>query len=204
MEGTQRTASVVGSMVAKCRYYKKVRRFNPFSKIQDEFPTDHYKMIVAMGFVDMNDMREHKYNEAKQKGYDFISYLHDSVLLHDDVVIEENCIILDHVSIHPGCKIEQGTFISSNVNIGHDCVLSASNWFNSGVSIAGGCNLGAGCFMGVNASITHGVVLGDRTFVSANTLINKNTKNDEVYLSPPGKLFRLNSKSFLKFSRMFD
>lgn len=174
----------------------------PFSRVQDTFDPATCKMIIAMGFIEMNELRERKYAEACQKGYSFASFVHESVIIHDDVVIEDNCIILDHVSIHPGCRIGQGTFISSNVNIGHDCVLGSSTWVCSGVSVAGGCEIGPGCFLGVNASLGHWVRLGARNFIGANTLITKSTEADQVYLSASGELFRLNSKSFLKFSRV--
>lgn len=176
----------------------------PFSQVHETFPPGQFLMIVAVGFIEMNELRMRKHREAKQKGYAFATYVHDSVIVHDNVDIEENCIVLDHVSIHPGCKVGPGTFISSNVNIGHDCVLAPANWINSGVAIAGDCNLGTGCFFGVNSSTAHGITLGARTFVAANTLVNKNTRDDEVYLSAPGELLRLSSKAFLKFSRMLD
>jgi len=176
----------------------------PFNSVEKTFYPDVYKMIIAIGFIDMNELRDKKSTEAKEKGYSFETYLHPSIIIHDDVSIGENCIILDHVSIHPGCRIGNNTFISSNVNIGHDCIIGPSNWINGGVMIAGGCDIGHGCFFGVNSSVGHGVRMGAKNFVAANTLINKNTKDDEVYLSEPGQLFRLKSKSFLKFSRMLD
>jgi len=174
----------------------------PFSKVEERFDPGSHTMIIAVGFIEMNALRTRKYLEARHKGYAFARFVHESVLIHDDVVIDENCIVLDHVSIHPGCHIEQGTFISSNVNIGHDCVVGESGWINSGVAIAGGCTIGNECFFGVNSSVGHGVQIGARNFIAANTLINRNTEDDQVYLSEPGQLFRLKSKSFLKFSKL--
>lgn len=176
----------------------------PFSKVQEVFDPAIYKIIIAVGFIEMNELRERKYIEARSKGYSFASFVHSSVIRHDDVHIADNCIILDHVSIHPGSKIGEGVFISSNVNIGHDCIVGPNCWINSGVAIAGGCHLGNGSFFGVNSSTGHGVKVGSQNFIAANTLITKNTNDNEVYLSEPGQLFRLSSKSFLKFSRIFD
>lgn len=172
----------------------------PFDRVQDRFLPDEYQMLSAIGFLAMNDLREKKYLEAKAKGYSFSRYVHESVLIHDEVEIEENCILLDHVSVHPGTKIRRGTFVSSNVNIGHTCTIGANNFINSGVAIAGGCSIGDGCFFGVNSCVGHGVHMGARNFVAANTLLNKDTQDDEVYLSEPGQLFRLKSKAFLKFA----
>ncbi len=103
-------------------------------------------MISAIGFVDMNELRENKYEEAKAKGYEFVSYVDNTVKILDGVEIDDNCIILDFVQIHPFSKIKKGTFISGNVNLGHDCIIEPYNWINAGVSMAGGCQVGKGCF----------------------------------------------------------
>jgi sugar O-acyltransferase (sialic acid O-acetyltransferase NeuD family) len=174
----------------------------PFSCVETHFPPISHNMFIAVGFIEMNELRARKTLEAKRKSYGLASYVHGSVCLHDGVVIEENCAVLDHVSIHPGSRIGQGSFISSNVNIGHDCIVGEYNWINSGVAIAGGCRIGAGCFFGVNASAAQSLNIGARTFIAANTLVNKDTQDEQVYLSDPGQLFRLKSKPFLKFSRM--
>ncbi len=174
----------------------------PFSKVQDICSPTEHKMIAGMGFVQMNQLRERKYQEARGKGYSFINYVHPSVVKHDDVEIEENCVILDHVCIHPGCRIGRGTFISSNANLGHDCRVGPHNWINSGVTIAGNVTIGQGCFFGVNASVGDNCRLGAMNFIAANTFVGRDTEDEAVYLSDPGQLFRLKSRSFLRFSGM--
>jgi len=141
-----------------------------FSRDRDVFEPSRHAMIIAIGYLEMNAPRHRKSLQVKELGYPLSSYVHDSVMLYDDVVIEENRIILDHVSIHPGSRIGQGTFMSGNVNIGHDCQIGAFNWINAGVTIAGGCQVGDGCFFGVNASTSHGLRVGHRTFIGAHDL----------------------------------
>lgn len=175
-----------------------------FNNVQKIFKPQEHSMIIAVGFREMNELRHLKHEEAQQKGYSLATFIHESVMIHNEVFVEEGCIILDHVSIHPGSRILRGTFISSNVNIGHDCRIESFNWINSGVSIAGGCHIGYGCFFGVNSSVAHDVNIGKHNFIAANTLINKNTQNGEVYISEAGRLFRLQSKAFLKFARIFN
>jgi sugar O-acyltransferase (sialic acid O-acetyltransferase NeuD family) len=174
----------------------------PFSKVHDVFKPNNHNIIIAVGFLDMNELREQKQNEALNRGYSLTGYRHESVHIHEDVLIEDNCIILDFVSIHPGSKIGCGTFISSNVNIGHTCNIGEFNWISSGVTVAGGCNTGKGCFFGVNSSVSHGVKIADRNFISANTLVNKDTKDDDVYLTAQGELSKMKSKFFLKFAKI--
>ncbi len=175
----------------------------PFSQVETIFDPSDCEMIVAVGFIEMNDLRARKFEEARVKGYSFGSYVHASMVRNDDVSIGKNCVILDHVAIHPGCTIQSGVFIAGNVNIGHDCNVGADSWINAGVTIAGGCTVGERCFFGVNSSLGHGVKLGVQNFIAANTFVGRDTRDNEVYLSEPGQLFRLKSQAFLKFSRIF-
>jgi sugar O-acyltransferase (sialic acid O-acetyltransferase NeuD family) len=172
----------------------------PFEEIEQYFSSDTHCMLIAVGYVEMNGVRERKYQEAKLKGYSFINYFHPSVVMHDCLEVGENNIILDHASIHPYTKLGNGNFISSNTNIGHGCIIGNNNWINAGVGIGGETTLGNRVFLGINVSVGHGLVINDTTFVGANTQINRTTDEGDVYLSESGEKHRMKSQSFLKFS----
>lgn len=169
----------------------------PFSRAQQRFNPAEHAILVAVGFVGMNELRIARVNDCLEKGYSLTSFYHNSLVFHEDVVIRENTIIYDHSSIHPGCRIGQSVFISSNVNIGHDCIIGDGAWINSGVSIGGGSEIGECCFLGVNASVAHGVRLAPRTFVGANTLVSSDTEEGSVIVSPMGKVMEADSKRYL-------
>lgn len=174
----------------------------PFEELASRYDPSGYSMLIAVGFVEMNAVRERKYREASAMGYSFLNYIHPSVVRHRDLVFGENNIVLDHVSLHPGTVIGNSTFISSGAVVGHGCTIGDSSWINSGVSIAGGCEIGPGCFLGINSSVGQGVRLGPMTFVGANTLISKDTDEGDVYISEVGQKFRLKSDAFLRFARL--
>ena len=173
----------------------------PFSQIDQLLSSDEHRMIVAVGYKEMNSLRARKCTEARQKGYRLASYIHPSVMRHEGVEFGENCIVLDHVSIHPDSRIADGTFISSNVNVGHDCSIGEMCWINAGVAIAGGAAIGARSFLGVNASVAGDVKLGSASYIAANTLVNKATDDEEVLISAAGEKFLLGSEAFLRFTR---
>lgn len=172
----------------------------PFDEIGQHYPPDQCSMLIAVGYVDMNSIREQKYIEGKYKGYGFINYIHPTVVMHDCIDIGENNIILDHASTHPYTKIGNGNFISSNSNIGHGCSIGDNNWVNAGVSVAGESVIENKVFLGVNSAVGHGLVVKSKTFVGACTQINRNTEPGGVYLSGGGEKHRLGSVAFLKFS----
>jgi len=173
----------------------------PFSRVEADFAPRNHLMLSAIGFREMNRLRERKRAEALAKGYGFARYIHPSVMRHDDVEVAEDCVVLEHCAIHPGSRIGVGSFLASNVNLGHDCRIGEHNWINAGVSLAGGVEVGARGFFGVNASVTQGVRIGTACFIGANTLVNRQVADGEVHLAPAGERFRLNSDDFLTFSR---
>lgn len=172
----------------------------PFENVEKSYNIKNHKIIIAVGYVQMNNIREQKYLEAKEKGYQFVNYIHHSVDIHDNVVIGENNIILDHVTIQPYASIGNNNFIWSNAVVAHGSTIGDVNWVTSGVVISGDSTIKSKCFLGVNATIGHNIVVENENFIGANTLVTKNTKEKEVFISKEGEKFRLDSKRFLQFT----
>lgn len=174
----------------------------PFEELEKVYPPSEYALIVAVGYIEMNEIRQNVSQQAKQKGYKLISYVHDDFIFHDEVTVGDNTVIFDKSSIHCGTKIGNNVFISSGVNIGHDCIIGDNVWINSGVSIAGGVIVNDNCFLGVNSSIGHTVILEKQVFVGANTLVTKNISEEQVVISNSAEIFPFKSKRYLKISQV--
>ena len=171
-----------------------------FEHVQDKFSIKEHKMLIAVGYVQMNNIREQKYIEAKKKGYNFINYIHPSVEMHENLKIGENNIILDHATIQPYANLGNTNFLWSNAVVAHGCVVGNANWIASGVVISGDTIIKSNCFFGVNATIGHNITIENENFIGANTLVTKNTSEKEVFISKEGEKFRLDSQRFLKFT----
>jgi len=174
----------------------------PFENIELELdPADH-AMLIAVGYLDMNEIRRKKYEEAKNKGYVLANYVHPSVHWHDDVNIGEGNIIFDQVSIQPGVRLGNNNFIWSGSVIAHGCTIEDDCWVTSGVAIAGDTTIKSGGFLGVNCTIGNDLTMGERTFVGANALVTKSTGQNEVYIASGSEQIRLDSHRFLKFAEV--
>ena len=81
-----------------------------FENLENIYPPNEYYLFAPMTGKGLNKIREKVYNEGKEKGYQFISYIskYATVLTED---IGENCFILEDNTIQPF------------VNIGNNCVL---------------------------------------------------------------------------------
>lgn len=173
-----------------------------FKNIENMYSPDDYKMLIAVGYIQMNNIRDIKYLEAFSKGYDFINYIHPSVQMHDNIKLGKNNIILDNVSLQPYSSIGNSNFIWSNAVIAHGTKIGDTNWITSGVVISGDSTISSKCFLGVNATIGHNVVIEDENFIGANTLVTKSTNKKEVFISKEGENFRLDSHRFLQFTEV--
>ena len=171
-----------------------------FKDVQDKFLPSEHNMLIAVGYVQMNAIRKQKYQEAKEKGYEFINYIHPSVEIHDNVKMGENNIILDHATIQPYTKMGNSNFIWSSAVVAHGSVIGDTNWITSGVVISGDATIKSNCFLGVNATIGHNITIENENFIGASTLVTKSTKEKEVYVSRDGEKYRLDSQRFLQFT----
>jgi len=67
-------------------------------------------MFIAIGYHDLNRIRQKKYNEAKKKGYELISYVCSNISSFGDFEVGDNCFILDNQIIQPFVKIGNNYF----------------------------------------------------------------------------------------------
>lgn len=176
----------------------------PFDDIQTRFSPEQYAMFVAIGYHDMNRLREQKYEAAKAMGYKFVSIISSKSNLPKTVKVGENCFIMPPAIIHPEVEIGNNTFVWSGAMIGHHSRIGKNCWLTSTANISGVVQVGNNCFFAVNSTVGHGVSIGDDCFIGANTLITKNLESKKVVIVESSKIFRLNSEEFLRFSKFSD
>jgi sugar O-acyltransferase (sialic acid O-acetyltransferase NeuD family) len=174
----------------------------PFEEVQNRYPPAEYKMFVALGYFNLNKLRAEKYQEAKEKGYSLITYIHSKAGIIDTSGIGDNCFILEHQSIQAFSTIGNNCFIWSGVLIAHHCMVKDHCWITSEASIAGNSTIGERCFIGINATIGHMIAIGDDCMVGAGTLVTKSAGNGSVFIAKSTELYKLNSEQFQRITKM--
>lgn len=171
----------------------------PFDALEKQCPPAAHRLITAVGYREMNDLRARKYREGRERGYTFARYVHPSVVRHPNVTIGENSIVLDHVALHPYTTVGHSVFIASNASIGHGCRIGDLCWINSGVSVGGETVVGESSFLGINATLGDNIEVGRQCFVGAHTLVVRSTGAEEVHVASAGERFPMTSRAFLQF-----
>lgn len=174
-----------------------------FESVDKKFNPLKYKMLIAMGYHKMNQVREKKREEAKKKGYELVSYIHSMADVSADAEIGENVIILNNATIGPFCKIGNNVCIYNNATVSHHVNIEDNVWITSGTVIGGNTEVGKNCFIGINSTIGHNTKIGANNFLGANCLVTKKTEDNSVYVMQDTPKYRLNTEQFMRLFK-FD
>jgi sugar O-acyltransferase (sialic acid O-acetyltransferase NeuD family) len=155
----------------------------PFDAVEREFPPAQCAMFVAVGYREVNGVRERIYGEAKARGYDLATYVSSKCSHWGDTRIGDNCFVFEDNTIQPFVTIGNDVVMWSGNHIGHHSTIGDHSFLASHVVISGHVTVGRRCFFGVNATIRDAITIGDRSVIGAGALIMKSTRPDAVYIA---------------------
>lgn len=158
-----------------------------FEEIEKEFSPAEYSFFAPMTHKGMNKEREKIYNEIKRKGYDLINYISSKATIFDNLILGDNCFILEDNTIQPFVTIGSNTVIWSGNHIGHHSKIGNNVFITSHVVISGNCTVEPNCFIGVNSTLKENITLGEASFIAMSTSITQNTEPFSVYSGNPAK-----------------
>jgi sugar O-acyltransferase (sialic acid O-acetyltransferase NeuD family) len=172
-----------------------------FEEVESIYPPTEFDLFVALGYHDLNRLRELRCSEAIRKGYRLISIISPEVKLPSNVLIGWNCFIMPPALLHPYVQIGNNVFVFSGALVAHHSIIEDNCWLTSCCNISGNVHLGANSFVAINATIGHSVRIGKSCFLGANSLVTKELQEESVVISESSKPIRLNSSQFLKMSK---
>ena len=160
----------------------------PFSKITERFSPQEHEMFVAVSYQKLNRLRREKYAAAKAAGYTLASYVCSKSVTWDDLIVGDNCFILENQTIQPTVTIGNNVMIWSGNHLGHGSTIGDHAYIASHVVISGHCTIGQGCFLGVNATIKDFTTIGDEAFIGMAAPVTQDVPAGGVVLAEPGQV----------------
>src|SRR5438067_3703568 len=121
--------------------------------VEPEYPPDETAMFIPLSFKRMNHTRAEKYREAKDRGYELVSYVSSHATTFPGFACGDNCFILEDNTIQPYVEIGNNVVLWSGNHIGHGTVIKDHVMITSHVVISGCCTIGEFSFLGVNATV---------------------------------------------------
>jgi sugar O-acyltransferase (sialic acid O-acetyltransferase NeuD family) len=166
----------------------------PFEEILTLFPPQDYKFFAPLSERKMNQVRATVYQQIKDLGYQFISYISSKATVLTDK-IGENCFILEDNTIQPFVTIGNDVVLWSGNHIGHHGTIHDHVYFTSHVVLSGRCDVGAYSFFGVNATVRDGCQIGEGTLLAMGAnLTTQKTDEWSVWKGNPAKKAEISSK----------
>jgi len=165
----------------------------PFENLEDTYSIDEYKMFIPLSYTKVNKLREQKFLEAKEKGYEFISYVSPDSTVASNAKIGENCFIFEDNTVQPFVTIEDNCILWSGNHIGHHTTIKANCFISSHVVVSGGVEIGENTFIGVNATLRDHITIGKANVIGAGALILGDTEDNKVYMATPTEASRVPS-----------
>lgn len=159
-----------------------------FETVVEQYPPDAYKMFIALSYAKMNKVRAEKFYQAKELGYELVSYISSRCSFLTEQPVGENCFVLEDNTIQPFVRIGHNVTLWSGNHIGHDSVIEDHCFIASHIVVSGNVHIQPYCFIGVNATLRNSITIAAETLIGAGAIILEDTVEKGVYLPARAKL----------------
>lgn len=168
-----------------------------FEDAPRRYPPDDFRMMILLGYQEMNGLRRRKFEAAKAMGYALESYVASDIFRVEPISVGENCFILDNQSISLDVSIGDNVVMWSSNHVGDLSRIDDHAWITSKVAIAANVTVGAGAFIGVGAALANGVRIGAEAFVGAGLAVSGDVAPRSV-LAAGGAAADIDSRAFMR------
>src|SRR4030095_10659842 len=147
-----------------------------FEDIERRYPPADYQAFAAVSYTQLNRVRAKLYQEAKRKGYQFVSYVSSRAFVCRNVEIGENCFIMENNVLQYSVRVGNNVVLWSGNHVGHQTVIKDNVFISSHVVVSGYCEVGENCFLGVNSSIANNIKIAKDCLIGMGAVINRDTE----------------------------
>ena len=161
----------------------------PFEDIESVYPPDEFKMSLLISYRKVNRFRAEKYVQAKEKGYELISYVSPKAVTWPGLIVGDNSFIAENSVICPFAEIGNNVFIGAGSLIGHHSVIKDHCFVAPHAVILGAATIEPYCLIGANSTIRDGgVVVARECIIGAGVSITADTRAQGVYINRGAEL----------------
>lgn len=160
---------------------KSINQFNglpivEFETVEKNYAPLEYEMFIAVGD---NEIREQKFHQATEKGFNLLSYISSKATTWDNLKYGKNVFISENTGIQPFVTIGDNSILIG-ANVGHHSEIGNNNLLSC-CYLAGNVRIANNCFIGLNAAIKQNISIGANNIIGMGCIITKNTFDNEIY-----------------------
>lgn len=143
-------------------------------------------VAIGIGYLHL-EFKSHLFKQLKEKGFDFLTFVHPSCIVDNTAIIGEGSILFPGVIVDQGSQIGQNTILNCGVIVSHDCNVGDHSFVAPGVVFSGRCNLGDMCFVGSGSVLKNDVCITENVTIGAGSLVLKSIEKHGKYFGHPVK-----------------
>ena len=166
----------------------------PWSEVNSRFPAGDHDMFVALSYRSLNRLRAEKFVQAKSAGYRLATYVCSKSVTWPDLVIGENCFVLENQTVQPTCSLGDDVYLWSGNHIGHGSMIEDHVYLASHIVISGHCQIGTRSFLGVNATLRDFISIGADCFIAMDASVTQDMAPGSVALGQPATIHSADDK----------
>lgn len=198
--GTGGHAKVVYDILLKQNKYKPVA-FVSISETITYFldlPHVHQSKLAASGFnagivaIGDNSVRASvvEYVKSQMTDFKFISAIHPSAQIAEDVNIGKGAVVMANVAINPGTIVGEHVILNTISSVDHDCKIGQYASIAPGCILGGNVEVGEYSAISIGAVVKHGIKIGKHTVVGAGALVLEDIGDFKMAYGSPCKVIR--------------
>ncbi len=122
--------------------------------------------------------------------FKFVSAIHPSVIIGNNVEIGSGVVAMAGVVINPGARIGDFTLFGTGAQIEHDCVIEEFASVSAGSVLGGFVRIGKYAAVCLGATILDRVSIGENTVVGSGSLVTRSLPASVLAYGAPAKIVR--------------
>jgi len=155
-----------------------------FQTVASLYPPASHNMFIALGYSRMNKLSAEKYFEAKELGYELVSYVSSRCILLTDYPLGDNCFVGPGTIIQPFARIGSNVRLLPGSHISHHVVIEDHCYVSPNAMVLGNAHICSYCFIGASATVRNGITVAPETLMGTGALVMEDTVEKGVYVPP--------------------
>ena len=152
----------------------------PFDEVERHFAPAQHAAFVALPEGRFNSARGDLVEEVHAKGYAVASYLSSKAAYWAGLRLEDNCFILENVTIQPFARLGRNVVLWSGSQIGYNAKVDDHAFIGAQAVVSNAAEVGEGSSIGANATIGERVKVGRESVIGAGCLVRTDTLERQV------------------------
>lgn len=153
----------------------------------DALDLSQVALVNGLGSVGSTALRRKVFKAARARGFSMPTLVHPSVMLSENVSIDEGSQVFAGAILQAGVIVGENTLLNTGCIIDHDCVIEAHAHIAPGVTLSGDVRIGAGAHIGTAAVVIQGISIGAETIIGAGAVVTKDVLPGTTVIGNPAR-----------------